>query len=177
MSQDSAPFVHHYDLRDLGQGGARISIVLDGEDLDRLAQWAGVEKVESFSAKIELQKSSSSRFKLGAHLEADILQNCVVTLDPVRSQVVRDFSRELHLVAATRIVTEAPGPLTLAAGDDDAPEEIASPLIDLAAPLLEELSLGIDPYPRAPGVAFEQPQDAQTGSESPFAVLKALKTR
>ena len=44
-------------------------------------------------------------------------------------------------------------------------------------PLLEEFVLAIDPYPRAPGVEFAAPVDAEPRPESPFAVLKALKDR
>ena len=51
------------------------------------------------------------------------------------------------------------GELSPAAGGDDVPEEIDSTRYDLVAPLLEEFSLAIDPYPRAPGVAFDVPQD------------------
>jgi hypothetical protein len=35
--------------------------------------------------------------------------------------------------------------------------------------------LAIDPYPRAPGVAFELPETESIKPESPFAVLSRLK--
>jgi hypothetical protein len=66
------------------------------------------------------------------------------------------------------LVELAPG-----AGDDEAPEEIESTRYDVAGPVLEEFSLAIDPYPRAPGVAYEPPPDEKP--ESPFAVLARLK--
>ena len=56
------------------------------------------------------------------------------------------------------------------------PDEIESLRYDLAAPLREELALAIDPYPRAPGVAFEKPDDADK-SDHPFAVLERLKRK
>ena len=46
---------------------------------------------------------------------------------------------------------------------------------DLAAPLLEEFLLALDPYPRAPGVVFESPETGEVPPPNPFAVLKALK--
>jgi len=60
--------------------------------------------------------------------------------------------------------------------EDDVPEEISSLHYDLAAPLVEELVLAIDPYPRAPGVEFAPPEDGEQAPESPFAVLKGLKS-
>ena len=62
-------------------------------------------------------------------------------------------------------------------GDEDTPEVLSGTLIDLAAPLLEELSLGLDPYPRAKGVTFESPKDEAEPEETPFAVLAKLKQR
>jgi uncharacterized metal-binding protein YceD (DUF177 family) len=59
--------------------------------------------------------------------------------------------------------------------DDDAPEVLPGSLLDVAAPVLEELSLLLDPYPRAPGVTFAAPKDEAEAKESPFAVLAKLK--
>jgi uncharacterized metal-binding protein YceD (DUF177 family) len=60
---------------------------------------------------------------------------------------------------------------------DDGLETIDSPIVDVAAPVLEELSLALDPYPRKPGVAYVPPEegDAAAVKESPFSVLKNLK--
>jgi hypothetical protein len=40
---------------------------------------------------------------------------------------------------------------------------------------LEELSLALDPYPKAPGAAFEVPPEPPAPADNPFAVLEALK--
>jgi len=60
--------------------------------------------------------------------------------------------------------------------EDEGPEEIESLHYDLAGPLLEEFVLALEPYPRRPGVAFEAPGDGSEPPESPFAVLKGLKS-
>ena len=54
---------------------------------------------------------------------------------------------------------------------------LPSPHVDLAAPLLEELTLALDPYPRAPGVAFAALKDEAAPTANPFAVLAKLKAR
>jgi uncharacterized metal-binding protein YceD (DUF177 family) len=66
--------------------------------------------------------------------------------------------------------------MELSSLEDDEPELIEGTSIDLAAPVLEELSLALDPYPRAPGVAFESPKQEKAPADSPFAVLESLKT-
>ena len=169
--QQAAPIQHFFDLGDLSQAGSRIEIVANGDELARLARWAGVDAVRAFGARIELCRLSRTRFSLEAELEADIVQSCVVTLEPVATHIARHITRELHFSPRPR--TEG-GELTLSAGDEDVPEEIASLDYDLAAPLLEELLLAIDPYPRKEGVRFEPPAQPAEPPESPFAVLKKL---
>ena len=173
MTRDKAPLERFTDLDRLGQAGADVAIAVKGEDLARLAKWAKVESIEAFHADVGLKKISQSQFKLDYTLVADITQACVVTLEPVRSHIDRSFTRELHV--ASHLPMEKGGPLTLDAGDDEVPEEIASPHFDLAGPLLEEFVLAIDPYPRAEGAAFEVPPEAADETGNPFAVLKSLK--
>jgi len=176
MSEAAVPFQRFYDLGDLSEAGAELTIAPSPDDLLRLAEWLEVAAVKSFTATIRLRRLSPARFGYAAQLEAEIVQSCVVTLEPVQSHIVRDFARELHLVRHR--LSPKTDTLTLAAGDDDAPEEIDSPRFDVAGPVLEELSLSIDPYPRAPGVAFEAPSDSPGSGgarESPFAVLERLK--
>ncbi|HJW39786.1 MAG TPA: hypothetical protein VJ476_01005 [Rhizomicrobium sp.] len=148
-----------------------------GDDLLRIAAWAGVRGMESFGATVELRKHSATRFALDALLEADVVQDCVVTLDPVRDHISRPVHRELHLSETVRLKSHESIPLGAGAGHDEVPEEIDSLIYDLAAPLLEEFVLALDPYPRAPGVEFAASAGAEARPESPFAVLKSLKSR
>lgn len=167
------PIERIYDLATLSEAGDEIEVEASADDLARLAQWSGVDRVERFLGKVSLRKLSPTRFAYDAVLSADVVQSCVVTLEPVRSHIARSFARTLLYMAGRPVRDE--GQLTLAAGDDEAPDEIASTRYDLAGPLLEEFSLGIDPYPRVPGVAFEPPRQAASPAENPFAVLKRLK--
>ena len=168
----SAPFSVMYDLSDLSNGGDEISIAPSEEQRARLAEWAGLNSVEKFEAQVTLIRRSATRFAYEAALSADVTQSCVVTLEPVHSQVALDVSRILHLTKTPRGAQLAVDELSSTA--DEGPEEIQNSHYDLAGPLLEEFSLAIDPYPRAPGVVFEPPQD-KDASESPFAALKPLK--
>jgi uncharacterized metal-binding protein YceD (DUF177 family) len=167
------PLQHFYDLADLSEAGAEVVVLAKPADLPALAEWAGVDAVERFEGRVELRKLPAHRFVYEAALTADIVQSCVVTLEPVRSHLERNVSRTLHLLQTSRRSAE-PEPAWSPA-DDEAPEEIQSPRYDLAAPLLEEFLLSIDPYPRAAGVTFEPPAESVEPAESPFAALKVLK--
>lgn len=172
---DPLPIERHYELGRLSDAGDQVLVKASGDDLTRLAQWAELTGVDRFEGRVSLRKISPTRFGYDAVLTADIVQDCVVTLEPVRSHIDRSFTRELHYTPRRHAEPEMA--LTLAAGDDEVPEEIASTRYDLAGPLLEEFSLSIDPYPRAAGVAFDVPADEVAKPESPFAVLKRLKER
>jgi uncharacterized metal-binding protein YceD (DUF177 family) len=172
------PFERLYDLGDLSQAGTEVVIEAHGDDLASIAQWIGVDAVEFFKAEVELRRLSQSRFALDAHLVADVVQACVVTLEPVRSRLEREVSRRLFLApSALRKPRGGEEEWPAAPAEDDVAEEISSLRYDLAVPLLEELVLAVDPYPRAPGVVFQAGDEVPDGPESPFAVLKGLKNR
>jgi hypothetical protein len=138
-----------------------------------LAKWAGVDEVSTFAAKVTLNRPAPNRFLYRAALGADIMQNCVVTLEPVHSHLSLDISRSLHLSKAPRRAETYR--VELSPEPDGVPDEIESPHYDLAGPLLEEFALAIDPYPRADGVVFELPPSEKDQPENPFKILKSLK--
>jgi uncharacterized metal-binding protein YceD (DUF177 family) len=175
MKNIEPPLQHIFDLGGLSQAGAEVTVKAKADELPGLAEWAGVDSVKRFMATVSLRRLSQSRFSFEAELTADVVQACVVTLEPVESRISRHITRELQL--APRLPPAEAGELTLSAGDDDVPETIASVDYDLAAPLLEEYVLAIDPYPRKAGVAYNPPTESEPSQSSPFAVLKVLKDR
>jgi hypothetical protein len=167
------PLSSVYDLSKLSEAGAEVVIAPNAGQRARLAEWAGVDAVEHFEARIVLQRRSANRFAYEAAVAADVVQSCVVTLEPVYSHLAFNVERQLHVSkrpAAGRLKHE------LTPDADEGPEEIQDSRYDLAGPLLEDFALAIDPYPRARGVVFEPPADPEP-RETPFAVLKPLKAR
>jgi hypothetical protein len=170
-----SPVERVLNLAGLSEAGYETAITASPEELVRLASWADIERVKRFEAKIFVNRLSTSRFAYRAELEAEVVQSCVVTLDPVLSRISVAFRRTLQLVPKLRRPLDMGGELNPAAGDDDVAEEIAGTRYDLAGPLLEEFSLAIDPYPHALGMVFEPPAEAPDARENPFARLKLLK--
>jgi len=172
---EGLPLSRPYNLNRLGQAGDRVDVQINDQERGALAQFVGVPRIESFSGQVELKKTAPNRFQVDFGLAADICQSCVVTLAEVPAHIERRFRRELHFNPALhRAADQADaGDIPL---EDDVPEEIGSLHYDLAVPLIEEFVLGIDPYPRAPGAEFEAPNDGAKAPESPFAVLKGLKS-
>jgi hypothetical protein len=165
-----------FDLGRLSDAGEELVLAPKADELEALAKWAEVCSVDTFDATIDLTRRSPSDFHYEARIEADVTQNCVVTLEPVKSHITRHFSRDIHLSRMMRRDPAVIEALVPGAGDDETPEEIFSPNYDVAGPVLEEFSLAIDPYPRMPGAAFESTPDAAAQDRNPFAVLGRLKT-
>lgn len=160
---------------------------------NQIAAWLAIESLESFRASVTLTRAALGRYLYRGHFDADVVQACVVTLEPVPSHLSGDFERAYEVVAPVpskrrhvrqRSIKEGdkaeppPPVIALPDLDADAPETIDSPVVDVAAPVLEELSLALDPYPRKPGVSYVPPEeDASAAKDNPFAVLKNLKSR
>ncbi|MGE3247989.1 MAG: DUF177 domain-containing protein [Beijerinckiaceae bacterium] len=109
-------------------------------------------------------------------LRARLTQTCVVTLE--------DFDSEIREVVDVRFTSD-PATLAAASSDtpgneaewDEPPDAISGDSIDLGALTVEHLALGLDPYPRKPGAAFEATGEESTeeAKPSPFEALRALK--
>lgn len=176
----SAPLAHSYNLARLGNAGDTVRLDADAAQRAAIAVLAEALSLSRFSVQVGLKKATPSRFLLEYRLQAEIVQACVVTLEPVVSEVDRTFTRELHFVGSGHRASVAPE-LDLPAQDismdeGEEPEEIESLHYDLMGPALEEFLLALDPYPRCPGVEFDPQAHADAPPESPFAVLKGLKS-
>jgi hypothetical protein len=85
----------------------------------------------------------------------------VVTLEPVQSRVEDRFILLYAPAAATSDV--------MIREDEEVLEPIVDGRIDLGEAVAQQLSLAIDPFPRAPGSAA--PAAPSEGMASPFAAL------
>ena len=169
------PIEHFYDLSDLSNAGDEVVVGANPEACRRIADWLNVEAVEKFEGTITLRRRGPNRYRYDARLACDLVQQSVVSLKPLPTHIDLEFSREFHVLHRTRHEPERGAELTLAAGEEEAPEELDSPDFDLAGPLLEELSLSLDPYPRGTDEVFAASEGPEAKPESPFAVLKQLK--
>ena len=169
------PLSQTYNLGRLGQTGDEVALAASEEQRAALAAVAEILAVPQFTARIALKKLSPTRFEIQYELAAGIIQACVVTLEPLTAHIARTFTRELQYTPSLRRGDQEKE-VIVSPGEEEIPEEIGSLHYDLAGPLVEEFLLAIDPYPRAPGVEFAPPKEMQDQPESPFAVLKGLKS-
>jgi uncharacterized protein len=145
---------------------------IEAGEAERLALAAeiGIPEVRELVADLTLRPLRRGAFAVEGSLQASVVQTDVVTLEPVEQRV--EETVELTLAPA-----EAAGPAAAAPDDPDAadaPDLFHNGRIALGTLAAEHLALGLDPYPRASGVAFAAHiEDDSTAS--PFAALAKLK--
>ena len=143
-----------------------------------MADLAGVREVLSAHASFDVVPKSGGRLEVTGHVRALVGQTCVVTLDPIESEI----DEEIDLTFAPEAEARRLADLIEEGEDDKEPPEVADPpeaivngIIDLGRIATDALFLAIDPYPRKPGVVFEAEVTAPDPEDHPFAALKALQ--
>jgi len=140
-----------------------------------------IESLDALTAQVSLQLLTSGDVLMSARFQARVTQTCVITLDPVVSEISSEF---------TMTYTEGPesegghDEEEFADLDDDIelPEAIEDGKIDIGEAVAEQLALEIDPFPRVKGAKFDQystggkaDNEPVPEKKNPFAVLSKLK--
>jgi len=169
------------DVTGLPPLGRRYSISADGHQREKVATRLGVQEIAALAASFELVPRAGGIVDVTGTVEASLTQTCVVTLAPlaasVKEQVAAKFATIAPVVKAGK--ADKTEEELVALSDEDPPEEAYDGQIDLGELAVVHLALGLDPYPRAPGVAFQEPAWTEKPEENeaanPFAVLAKLK--
>jgi uncharacterized metal-binding protein YceD (DUF177 family) len=184
MTVSDPPFAASFDLGTVRDRTVEVSLEPGPAERVGIAHWLGIESVQALKATIRLSRVGADEYVYDGSFEADVVQACVITLDPVPSHISGEIHRTFKVLPrpSTRRskspiepAPAIPAVIDLSVAEDDGPELLDHPVTDLAAPLLEELSLSLDPYPKAPGAAFAAPPEPIALAENPFAVLEKLK--
>lgn len=172
---DALPWSHPLRLADLpARKPTRFDISPEAETRAAIAAWAGIEALEGLRLKGELTPSGRNDWRLEAAFEARVVQPCVITAEPVTTDLAEPVLR--------RYLADLPEPTgdEVEMPEDDSAEPLPA-VVDLAAVALEALELALPLYPRAPGAELGESVHAEPGvapmtdeSLRPFANLKSL---
>lgn len=166
---------------------ADVTETIEATEAERraLAERLELESVGSLTATVRLRAVRGGQMiRVSGTLEADVVQTCVVSLEPVPAHVSESF----EALFAPESLIEDPGleiDIDPSLSDEESPEPMENNRIDIGELAAQHLSLGLDPYPQVPGVEFEGyddgPEEAVAVEEpekpNPFAVLQQLKSR
>ena len=154
---------------DVPEAGRRVDLVANAPIREAIAKAAGLAALPRLEAKFDLTRLGADGLRVAGRVSATIVQNCVVTLEPIESEV--DEPIDLLFLPDTAAALDAAG---LQPTGVDPPESLRGGAADLGAVATEFLLLGIEPYPRKPGAVFDAPP-ADDPASHPFAALAALK--
>jgi uncharacterized metal-binding protein YceD (DUF177 family) len=168
------PFSLAVAVAHIGRKGRTITLEADAGQRAALAKVLGIEAVERLAGAFSLNKMSGGAVHLRGRFEADVVQTCVVSLEPVQQHI--DETVVMTLLPAEAAEGEPHAITLIDPMDEEDHDTYSGGLIDLGAIVSEQLALHLDPYPRAPGVEFEAAAETEAGERaSPFAVLERLK--
>jgi len=138
------------------------TIEADAKERTALAERLGVPEVRAVRAEIALRLAQGGRIVLlRGRLHAELVQYCVVTLDPVETQVDEEFTRSYSTAEGRE-----PAEVVVEMDEDDPPEPVENGQVDIGEAAAEHLALAMDPFPRAAGVSYE-PLPETADSEAP----------
>ncbi|GAC1042614.1 YceD family protein [Rhizobium sp. No.120] len=177
---DETPFSYPVKVGHISANPVDVHIEADDRELVGLAALWNVLSVGKLEADLKISRWKRDGVRIKGNVKAKIVQACVVTLEPVESDIDEDF--EHIFVPEDSKLARAPsvdaGEMILDPDGPDLPETFTGDTIDAGAVVAEFAALAIDPYPRKPGVEFEAHIE-DTGEDdrkpSPFAVLKDWK--
>lgn len=154
-----------------------------------IAERLNIPAIQSLSAEMTLSRVPGNKAVVYVEgmLKASVTQNCVVTGTPVNSHVEEEFEAWYADPSSFTSLSKARHERTAKGSDAEIPvleehedpEPMTDGKIDLGDLVTQYLSLGLDPYPRIPGAAWEGgKKDVVPPSElrkNPFDVLKDWK--
>lgn len=168
-----------------------VHIEANKEQRDALARRLDITEVRSAKADMTVKRNAGNMVVyVHGTVQADLVQQCVVTLEPVDTRVEEEFeawyadpdqavsfAKERQRIMSQKYGEEAP-----ILDESEDPEPIANGEVDLGELATQYLILGLDPYPHAEGVHYEigdddPREDPSFIRENPFAKLKEWKDK
>lgn len=155
--------------------GRKLHVHATEEQRAALAADLGISGIESLQADL-LATPFRGGVRVIGNLSARTVQPCVVTFEPVVQEISEPIERILLPGAEAPFSGPAGAEVFVDLEDDDLPDYVEGPEVDLSPVISETLALALDPYPRAPGVSLDDvPLNQESAEPSPFAALQRLK--
>ena len=179
QSSTAGPVSRRFDAASVRDGGTTVRVETTEGERAALAAECDLPAIDALEADLRVVRDGASGLHVRGEVRARIRQVCVVSLDEFASDMVEPVDVRFAPVEEVEAMASARADRAVQEDEDlpDLPDPIVNGRIDLGALVSEILALGLDPYPRKPGVAFADPSPAvpDEPAASPFAVLRDLK--
>ncbi|HWK37850.1 MAG TPA: DUF177 domain-containing protein [Hyphomicrobium sp.] len=162
-----------YRTTEIPELGLRETRAATPEERAALATELEILSCEKLTASFTIRAVGKGHYRLAGELKGHVTQPCVVTLEPVSEAVAGDFDVEYWPPASMPESGEEEMEALSAAEI----EPIEHGCIDAGRIVFETLAASLNPYPRKPGVEFEdsEPEPLSGSGGSAFEALKKLK--
>lgn len=166
MATDTTPeFSRLVPLARLGPEPFKQSIEATPSEREQLSRRFDLLALDRLAAVVELRRQDGEVVVLEARFEAEFVQSCVVTLEPVPGTVSDRFSLVYGSNDEQQHAIEW-------VGDEAAFEPLSGGAIDIGEAVAQELSLSLPLFPRHPDANIDA--EASAESRGPFASLARL---
>jgi hypothetical protein len=175
--QTAIPWRVPVAVDDVADTGQHFGLTADQDVRAAVARIAGLRELPRLEASFDVTTRGAALHVVG-RISATVGQNCVVTLEPLASEIEEDIDLLFVPQRPADSTTDdaEPAEPTKTSRPERAwnePEPLIDGTVDLGALATEFLILGLDPYPRKLDAIFEPPQDV-AADEGPFAALAKL---
>jgi len=152
--------------------GQVIAIEAVPAEREKLASFYQLPEIAALTATLRVEPWGRGGAHVTGAVHGEVTQTCVVSLDPFPAIVDEEVDvRFAPDQAANSRSAATKDPQTFSLVDEDEPDPVIDGTIDLGALAAEFLALGLDPYPRKPGVVFQEERTAPKPTDTPFAEL------
>ena len=175
------PFSYPVRVGHISVNAVSVHVEAAPRELTGLAKLWNVLDVKSLKADLQIARWKKDGVRIKGRVEAAIEQACVVTLEPVFSQIDEMFEQVFVPEGSklARLVLSDTAEMVLDPEGPDLPETFTGDTIDAGEDVPEVVALAIDPYPRKASVEFSAHIESDGSTDerkpSPFAVLKDWK--
>jgi uncharacterized metal-binding protein YceD (DUF177 family) len=178
MIENADPWSVPVAVVQIPETGLHREIAADERAREAMAEVGGLREILSVTASFDVVPKNGGRFHVAGRVQARVGQTCVVTLDPIET----DIDEPIDLIfAPPEQIPDLADLVDEAAESDveipDPPEAIVNGVIDLGRLATDALFLAIDPYPRKADAVFEPRIEVADPEDHPFAALKALQVK
>lgn len=175
-TSDEGLFTCLYPVERLPGQGRHVKLRAESQHFPELARDLGVDAVESLSADLVLTpKANGELVRLTGTVQAKVRQTCGITLKTLISDVSDQMDR-IYSFSQEQEQYTPNAEIQLDLESEDPADPVVDGHVDLAAAVIEQLVLAIDPFPRAEGAEYAPLTEDETVVSGPFAALSALRT-
>ena len=167
------------DLEGIAPGTAASVFEIEATESERaaLATRFGLAAIGGLAARVTLERIGPSEVMFSADIQAEVVQTCVVTLEPVangiQERIAFRFGPSADPSGHRRMAEFAA---------DDGFEPLPDGAFDIGEIVAEEFSLLLDPYPRRAGAAAGDEDSEyrlihEEKPDTPFGALAGLRRK